>query len=246
MDALDHVQHWSCCFLGWRNGAKNVNSQRSLSTACVYFSTAFSCFSFLPADLIMLLCPHLLNTFSCCFNAYMLQPTTAQWPRHLPDPHPLVCLGGLPPTCGWSLEPLTFPSVIPWLRWVLHTHVSDHRPQQCFLVVAPVLMPLMNSVAGLAAWHFSTAPFNTSPDLGLVPSSLWERGRSLQQLCKTKWSERFAEDCKGLWEETTRPRIWPASSFTTHKLQWQRGRKKQKVGKASSKGKMAVKILADC
>lgn len=61
-----------------------------------------------------------------------------------------------------------------------------------------------------------------------------------------KWSERFAEDCKGFWEETTRLRIWPASFFTTHKLQRQRGRRKQKLGKAPSNGKMAVKIVADC
>ena len=204
------VRIWSLCFLRWRNVAKNVNSQRSVSTACVCFSTTFSCFSFLPADLIMLLCPHLLNSLICCINTYMLQPTTALWPSYLPDPHSLVCSGELPPTWGWNLEASSFPGVIPQLRWVLHTHVPHHRPRPCFSVIAPALVPLTNCVAKTDAWHF-----NASPGPGLTPVSDREKERGLVTTLQDKMVWEVCRGlCKRLWEKATVPRIQPISPPT--------------------------------
>ena len=133
------VRTWSLCFLGGRDVAKNVNSQRSVSTARVYFSTTFWCFSFLPADLITLLCPLLLNSFICWANAYVFQPTTALGPSYLCDPCPPICSGEIPPPWSQRREAPSSPGVTPWLRWVLHTHISRRRPQPCFFVIAPTL-----------------------------------------------------------------------------------------------------------
>lgn len=72
---------------------------------------------------------------------------------------------------GWSLESLSFPGVIPGLRWVLHTHVPRHRPEPYFSVITPYLGPLMNCVAKPDAWHFPPTPFSASPDPRLTPVS---------------------------------------------------------------------------
>lgn len=80
-------QIWAPCFLTLRNVAKNVNSKKSAST--VYFSTTFLCSSFLPADEMLLLCPHLLKSFICPVDTFMLQPSTTLGLSYLADTHPL-------------------------------------------------------------------------------------------------------------------------------------------------------------